>query len=331
MLRKRQTLIVAGVAAAALAASAIVPALRRSRAQDAAPGAAQPAILERSNARRCRRRRQLQRRRRRLAQAAPDAAPTNPAGPPQPDATADAPPAPGAGETVSEERFQLRTLTVDTLRARIEKIFGRPPSLLAADGSVWTRFTVQTGDDAPVLIAVQPQTGEVRLLGRPDQLRAWRELLAAIDAPPAADRSTEVIAADETAAPQIRRTVDLLLAQAQVPAEPGTVQGPLPGIPEGLLGPVEIVNIEGTDLFIIQGNPRDVERALQVIEQIQEMSRVSEPQIVVRPLANIDSQAIAALLTQLFAPTAEEGSFSLTAYYGRLLAAAARPAQRRCS
>ena len=133
-------------------------------------------------------------------------------------------------------------------------------------------------------------------------MRVWRELIAAIDAPPAADRTTEVVAADETTAPQIRRTVDMLLAQAQVPAEPGTVQGPLPGIPEGLLGPVEIVNIEGTDLFIIQGNPRDVARAMEVIRQIQEMSRVSEPQIVVRPLANVDSQAIADAASQLFAP-----------------------------
>jgi hypothetical protein len=166
------------------------------------------------------------------------------------------------------------------------------------------------------MIAVLPQTGEVRILGRPDQLRAWREILTAIDAPVAADRTTEVVVADEATAPRVRQTVNMLLAQAQAPAGEGALQGPLPGIPEGLLGPVEIVNIEGTDLFIVQGN-----RALEVIRQIQEMTRVSEPQIVVRPLANVDSQAIATLLGQLFALPTEGGPFTLGGYYGRLLAA----------
>jgi hypothetical protein len=47
---------------------------------------------------------------------------------------------------------------------------------------------------------VQPQTGEVRLTGRPDQLKAWREIITAIDAPAAPDRSTEIVAADEETA-----------------------------------------------------------------------------------------------------------------------------------
>jgi type II secretion system protein D len=331
--RRRQIHAVLGVAGAALAVSLAIPALRSTVAQDAPGGSSQPAviILPELPAAALPAPRIAQLPAVELPASAPaDTAPAAPAASAAP--AADSPtlpepapaPAPAAtpaapAETVSEERFQLRTLTADQLHARIEQIFGRPAPLLQADGSAWTRFTVQMGADAPVLIAVLPPTGEVRLLGRPDQLRAWRELLAAVDAPPAADRTTEVVAAETKAAPQIRKTVDLLLAQAQVPAGPGGVQGPLPGIPEGLLGPVEIVNIQGTDLFIIQGNPRDVERALQIIQQIQEMSRVSEPQIVVRPLKNVDAGAMSALLAQLFAPATDEGGYTIGGYYGRLL------------
>src|SRR5262249_25474614 len=69
------------------------------------------------------------------------------------------------------------------------------------------------------------------------------------------------------------------------------------------------------------GNPRDVEKVMEVIRQIEEMSRVSEPQVVVYPLTNVNSQAMAALLRQLFAPpaAADQTGFSLTSYYGRLL------------
>lgn len=332
---KRSLIAVVGVASAALGVSVVIPALRNSKAQDAASGGSQPAFVV-------------------FPDFAPAPTPANPrlaqlpaveestpvpASPatPLPQAPATWPPqgpapagpttgqaaaAPqGAGQPVVEQRFQLRTLTADQLHARIEQIFGHPAPILAADGSAWTRFTVQTGGDAPVMIAVLPQTGEVRILGRPDQLRAWRDILTAVDAPTAADRATEVVAADEKSAPQIRKTVDMLLAQAQVPAGEGTIPGAMPGIPQGLLGPVEIVNIPGTDLFIIQGNPRDVARAMEVVRQIQEMSRVSEPQIVVRQLANVDSQAISTLLTQLFTPATEGGPFTLGGYYGRLLAA----------
>jgi general secretion pathway protein D len=215
--------------------------------------------------------------------------------------------------------LQLRTLSAEQLHARLEQIFGRPAPIMPADGSAWTRFSVDTGDGTPVLVAAQPQTGEVRILGRADQLRVWRELVAAIDAPAAPDRAREIIAADAKSAPQIRKTAELMLAQATVQAGPGGAGDVVAGIPEGLLGPVEIVNIEGTDLFIVQGNPRDVERAMEVIRQIQELSRVSAPMLVMRPLANIDSQAAANLLSQLFAPPGDDGGTTLGSYYGRLV------------
>jgi general secretion pathway protein D len=63
-----------------------------------------------------------------------------------------------------------------------------------------------------------------------------------------------------------------------------------------------------------------VARAMDIIRQIQEMTRVSEPQIVVRPLEHVDAQAIATLLSQLFAPATTEGQYTLGTYYGRLLA-----------
>jgi general secretion pathway protein D len=338
-LTRRHFMKLVGVLAAAAAVSVIVPALRRSAAEDATrpaprsllatPGwgrpesslapaptlAATPTLapeptlppMQAPMA---------------LAQLPAVEAPTPAEGTEGVNPTArseNAPPVATNPAAVETALLQLRTLSAEQLHARLEQIFGRPAPLMPADGSAWTRFSVDTGDGAPVLVAVQPQTSEVRILGRADQLRVWRELIAAIDAPAAPDQSREIIVADAKSGPQIRKTAELLLAQAAVPAGPDAASGTIAGIPEGLLGPVEIVNIEGTELFIVQGNPRDVERAMQVIRQIQELSRVSAPVLVMRPLANIDSQAAANLLSQLFAPPGEDGGSTLGSYYGRLV------------
>ncbi len=297
--RPRPLSTVTGLAAIAIAVGLALPVLRRTRAQDAAPGPSQPAIVVTP---------QLSAPVR-LAQLPPVDDRMTPA-----QAPADALPA-------AEERMQLRTLTAAQLRERMEKIFGRPAPPLADDGSGWLRFPVDAGDGAPVFVAVHLQSGEVRIVGRPEQLAAWRQIVAAVDAPPAADRATEVVAADQAAAPQIRQTVNMLLAQAQVPAGQAPDPAAIAAATGELLGPVEIVNIEGTDLFVVRGNPADVERVMEVIRQIEAMSSVSAPELFVRQLAHVDSQAAATLLQQLFAPAEEDqGGFTLGSFYGRLMA-----------
>lgn len=225
--------------------------------------------------------------------------------------------------------MQLGQLTADQLHARLELAFDRALPRLPDDGTPWLRFSVDTGDSSPVLIAANRQSGEVRIVGRPDQLRAWREIVLALDSPTAGDRVTQLVSADKSAAPHIKQTVGVLVAQAQPApgAEPGAAPGRTPGTAgaelamadrQGLLGPVQIEVIEGTDFFIIRGNPRDVERVMKVIEEIEEMSRVSEPQVLVQPLQNVDSQSMGRIISQMFSPAAE-GSFSLYPYYGPLL------------
>ncbi|WP_428304735.1 secretin N-terminal domain-containing protein [Lacipirellula sp.] len=255
--------------------------------------------------------------------------------PPQPVAPAvtlpSAAPAPPQGLPAEEASLQLRQLNPDQLHARLELAFDRALPRLPDDGTSWLRFPVDAGDSQPVLIAGNRQTGEVRIVGRPEQLRAWREIVGALDSPPIGDRVTQLVSTDKAAAPHIKQTVGAIAAHAQPVAGQVTASGQAAGsLPagaaelamadgEGLLGPVQIEVVEGTDFFIIRGNPRDVERVMKVIEEIEEMSRVSEPQVVVRPLQHVDSQSMALITSRIFSPAAE-GSFSLYPYYGPVLA-----------
>jgi type II secretory pathway component GspD/PulD (secretin) len=240
-----------------------------------------------------------------------------------------------------EERMQLKQLTAEQFHTRIEKAFGKTLPPMADDGSGWLRFAVSDGQGTQVLIAAHQKTREVRMVGRPDQLRGWKQIIATMDAPAPHEggKVTQLIAADKAAGPKIKQTVGVLVAQGQAPRanENQPVQQPqqpaLGGAngaatnpnaiaqqagSEGLFGPVEITNVEGTDFFVIRGNPRDVEKVMEVIRQIEAMSRVSEPQIVVHALKYVDADGMARLLAQMFAP-AQPGGFSLAPFYGSLL------------
>jgi len=244
-----------------------------------------------------------------------------PAAPIQPAPAAQPTPAKPSSKALpaAEQRMQLVQLTAEQLHARLEQAFGKAIPRMPDDGSPWLRFSIDAGDRSPVLVAANKQTREVIIVGRPDQLRSWQKIVTALDAPQAPGRVTKLIAARESAAPQIKQTVDVLLAQNQQnqPAPRAGAQIPAAD-DQGLIGPVQIEVVEGTELFVIRGNPRDVERVLEVIRQIEAMSRVSEPQIVVHELKHVDSLSMARLLALMFAPADEDG-FSLAPYYGSLL------------
>jgi type II secretion system protein D len=229
-----------------------------------------------------------------------------------------------APPAASQADYALQHLRADELRTRLEQAFAKQLPSLSPPNDPWIRFSVDLGDGVPVLLAAERRTGTVRIVGRADQLVAWRSILIAIDAPQAAEKETRLVAANHSAAPQIRRAVDVLAAQGQAPATapPHADTEPAPEISdagEALLGPVQIDVVEGTDLFVIRGNPRDVARVMEVIRQLEELSEVSEPRVEVIPLEHIDSQVLSLVLRQLFAAQPSDGQYALRPYYGPLL------------
>ncbi|MEX2120966.1 MAG: secretin N-terminal domain-containing protein [Pirellulales bacterium] len=82
-----------------------------------------------------------------------------------------------------------------------------------------------------------------------------------------------------------------------------------------VLGQVQIEYLEGLDAIIIRGNRRDVERVMQIIDDIERLSVETEPVIEVYTLRHVDSQAMADLIRPLYddflAP--RQGRVSITA------------------
>jgi len=82
-----------------------------------------------------------------------------------------------------------------------------------------------------------------------------------------------------------------------------------------LVGPVEIEQLPGIDAIIVRGSHRDVERVMQIIEDIERLSAEAEPSVEIYYLKHIDSTAMAGVIGPMygehFAP--HQGSVAITA------------------
>jgi len=81
-----------------------------------------------------------------------------------------------------------------------------------------------------------------------------------------------------------------------------------------LVGPVQVQVLEGLDAIIIKGRPEDVKRVQDLVQQLVEYSKVTEPVVDVVMLKHADAVAIGTLLKQLYAEVyaAREGTMSIT-------------------
>jgi len=105
--------------------------------------------------------------------------------------------------------------------------------------------------------------------------------------------------------------------EAGQPATPEAAAAPAEGLEEvgGMLGPVQVEIIPGTDIVVISGHERDVQRVVEMIEEIEKISKEAEPAVAVYHLVHTDCIPLAALLNQLYEDvySTRQGSVSITA------------------
>ncbi|NMC21513.1 MAG: hypothetical protein GYA33_13960, partial [Thermogutta sp.] len=82
----------------------------------------------------------------------------------------------------------------------------------------------------------------------------------------------------------------------------------------GLIGPVQIEFLEGLDVLVVRGNRRDVERVMQIIRQIEELSTETEPEIRVVPIQHVDCQSLIEIVNEVYQEVfaARRGTVSMT-------------------
>ncbi|MBC8356432.1 MAG: hypothetical protein H8E66_31010, partial [Planctomycetes bacterium] len=68
----------------------------------------------------------------------------------------------------------------------------------------------------------------------------------------------------------------------------------------GLIGPVQIEFLDGMDAIMIRGHKRDVERVRKIIEDIERLSKETQPVVEVYPLEFVNSEAAAILVSEVY-------------------------------
>ena len=223
-------------------------------------------------------------------------------------------------DSPSKQVVQLRTLTGEALHDRLQKVLQRVLPAERDTTDEWLGFTVDNQNGNETIVWANIKTGLVQVLGTPDQARSWRRVVEALDTPANAATNTQVVVTKNQSSAKVRQAVGVLTEQA-TPAR--TVQNENsnaevaeadPDAGQSLLGQVQIETVEGTDILVLRGDPKDVERVLKVIEEIEHMAATSDPRVEVVPLQHVESEALAALLQQVF-----DDALSERYGYGRIV------------
>ena len=95
---------------------------------------------------------------------------------------------------------------------------------------------------------------------------------------------------------------------------PSSAAGGLEDPGGGFVGSVQIEFIEGLDVVVVRGHRRDVQRIIEIINQIEQLSSQTEPAIEILPLKHVDSEAMAELVIELYAQvlSSRHGRVSIT-------------------
>ena len=114
-----------------------------------------------------------------------------------------------------------------------------------------------------------------------------------------------------------RQPVQLAQAGQIAPTPNGADAAAVLGSDDGgnFLGPVRIEFLEGTDIFIIRGAQRDVDRVMKIIEEIELKTQETEPSIEIYQLQHANSEAVRDLINELNSGVLEArlGDVSVTA------------------
>jgi type II secretion system protein D len=229
-------------------------------------------------------------------------------------------------------QIALTNLTGADLHARLERVLAKPLPL-ARDTAGNSRFVAELSPGNGVTIDLLADGRQVRVSGPQAQISAWNRVISALDAGAArqGDQVTSLVATKNAPQPTLQQTLSLLgdarstgqftmvVQQPEMPAAAGGAPNAADAIAGGdndtsLVGPVQIEFVEGLDMIIVRGSQRDVEKVMQIIGKIEDVSAVTIPAIEILPLQHVESRAMAALVERVYAQVlgARTGTVSIT-------------------
>lgn len=232
--------------------------------------------------------------------------------------------------------YDLRNLTWREVENSIRQLSGPTVSVTTEQNGEVAVLRLPNVAGMQDVMQIDRRTNQVSLLGNGPSVTGWLQVVQSLDAGQVeANRTTHVMPLSPAEPRKVKRAIQLVKATmpqdqtagqnpAQNPAQnqPGDTERVMAmGTPDsinpesGLFGDVQIEFIEELDLVIIRGSKRDVERTLQVIDNIKKQAMDTQPDIDIVQLEHANAESVATLVDQLYEEIyqSRQGPISITA------------------
>ncbi|MCX7426748.1 MAG: hypothetical protein NTW96_14115 [Planctomycetia bacterium] len=247
-----------------------------------------------------------------------------------------APAGPARPEAMESHTVQLQNRESRQVEAAmLQMLAGRLTPLPGGDGQQ-ASYRLAVSEGSPVELLFERPTNRVTVRGVGRLMDSCIRLVRALDgAGQTGEAGMQLVSVKATPAAALDRTIAAVTADvpaAQPPAaQPPAAQPPAapvapPGPPtatqpqaaapeSNLVGPVRIEMLEGLDVMVIRGNKRDVDRVVEIINEIERLSAETEPAVEIHQLKHVDCTQLATLVTQLYSQvfSPRQGAVSITA------------------
>jgi len=218
-----------------------------------------------------------------------------------------------ASEPMVQKTFKVTHAAAGPFEAALVGSLGNRLMPSAGSSADISAYTLRLADGQSLEISVNRRTTEVGIRGAESAVNGATRLIQALDqADTPKGRAMRLVALRAAQMADVQPAIEALAPQGPnqpLAAEPGAENS------SELIGPVQVEMLDGLDVLILRGDPRDVEKVAKIIEQIEQLSAETKPAIDIVPLTHVDSTALATLLDQLYDEVflARQGSVSITA------------------
>ncbi len=234
-----------------------------------------------------------------------------------------------------QRTYKLRNITWREMEDALQRMIGPRLTVSTMGNGEVAQFRLMVGDRPTDILQIDRRRDEISLQGTSNSIHGWLQVVAAIDNGRAsADFPTRIVTMTPADPSKIERALRLVRATLQDPIQdPEELESQILDLNQqqdpqatgiagvlgmdaesGLFGDVQIEFIPELNIVIVKGNKRDVQRVIDLIEQIKKQSVETKPEIEIVTLANVESRALATILQQLNEQvlSARQGQVSIT-------------------
>ena len=232
-----------------------------------------------------------------------------------------------AQQVTLQRQYKLKNVTCRDLEESLQRLSGPRMTVTTSKNGEQAQFRLASASGTQDILQVDRKTNTVTLQGPSTNVYSWLQVVGAIDqgrgqgeeapkivslAPADPKRVERALNMVRTVALQQKAEEEQAIGSAKVAQgkakgakgddERASAIGSLDTLDSesGLFGDVQIEFVGELGLVIVRGGKRDVQRVLEVIDQIKKQSEGTQPEVEVVLLKHINSQALEAIAIELY-------------------------------